>query len=178
MEHLHKRSGLTFEVSKYELDDITIITHWVMSANDGTYSPRFVDYYWGDYDKSATDSYIDKYLAAQWREYEQLTVAAKYLDAYLLTNSDVMERKEINELERSLRYVKNRLDDICPVANSDWKKAEGIKQILMHCMETHGAKITITVEHDDGTSATADLYDHAALTQSLYDSLDYFQSEL
>lgn len=57
-------------------------------------------------------------------------------------------------------------------------EAELVKQMLQYCMMQHGAKITISVEHDDGHKATARLYDHAALVQSLHDSLEYFQSEM
>lgn len=59
-----------------------------------------------------------------------------------------------------------------------YKQAEDIKQILECSMASHGAKITITVARDSGTTVTAELYDHAALVQGLWDALDYFQSEL
>lgn len=55
---------------------------------------------------------------------------------------------------------------------------ELVKNLLDACAITPGATITITVRHDNGHVATAELYDHAALVQSLYDALEYFQSEL
>lgn len=57
-------------------------------------------------------------------------------------------------------------------------EVELLKSLLTFCMNKPGAKITVTVEHDDGNKVTAHLYDHAALTQSLYDTLTYFESEL
>lgn len=57
-------------------------------------------------------------------------------------------------------------------------QAEIVLQHLEYCMVQPGASITITVEHDEGHKATAKLYDHAALVQSLVDALKYFQSEL
>ena len=56
--------------------------------------------------------------------------------------------------------------------------AEVVKQMLKYCAVDPGAKITISVEHDDGNKATAELYDHAALVQSLIEALEYFASEL
>lgn len=57
------------------------------------------------------------------------------------------------------------------------RQAEAIKQLLEYCTVNQGAKITITVTHDNGLEATANLYDHAALVQGLWEALDYFQSE-
>lgn len=53
-----------------------------------------------------------------------------------------------------------------------------VKVMLLYCADKQGAKITITVEHECGNKATANLYDHAALVQGLYDALDYFETEL
>ena len=53
-----------------------------------------------------------------------------------------------------------------------------VKNMLLFCMDKQGAKITITVDHDCGNSVTANLYDHAALVQGLYDALDYLETEL
>jgi hypothetical protein len=57
-------------------------------------------------------------------------------------------------------------------------EAELVKHMLNFCYTQHGATITITVEHDNGHKATAKLYDHEALIQSLYDALETFQSEI
>ena len=57
-------------------------------------------------------------------------------------------------------------------------EAEIVKHLLDFCSVHSGAKITISVEHDNGHKAVLRAYDHAALVQGLYDTLDYFQSEL
>jgi hypothetical protein len=57
-------------------------------------------------------------------------------------------------------------------------QAEIVKQLLSYCSCKPGATITITVAHDDGQVAIANLYDHAAFVQSLYDALEGFQNEL
>lgn len=57
-------------------------------------------------------------------------------------------------------------------------QAEAVKQLLDYCAILPGAKITITVEHDHGQRATAELYDLAALVQELWRTLDYFISEM
>lgn len=49
---------------------------------------------------------------------------------------------------------------------------------LDYCCLDHSAKITLIVEHTNGTKVVADLYTHAALVQGLKDALDYFKSEL
>lgn len=53
-----------------------------------------------------------------------------------------------------------------------------VKNMLLFCMSKQGAKITITVDHDCGNKVTANLYDHAALVQGLYDTLEYLETEL
>lgn len=57
-------------------------------------------------------------------------------------------------------------------------ETELLKQLINYCHVREGATITITIEHDDGHKASATLYDHAALTQTLYIALEYFQSEV
>ena len=57
-------------------------------------------------------------------------------------------------------------------------EVELVKTLLNHCYTTHGAKVKIVVEHDDGHVATANLYDHAALIEPLMLALINFQQEL
>lgn len=57
-------------------------------------------------------------------------------------------------------------------------EAEMVRQQLIACSITPGAKVIIRVEHDNGNVVSAELYDLAALVTSLIDALDYFQSEL
>lgn len=51
-------------------------------------------------------------------------------------------------------------------------------QLLEHCESTPGAKISITIAHNDGQTVTANLFDHAALVQVLIEALSDFKSEL
>lgn len=71
MKHLHEASGLMFEIGELvEPDrkktyDITVITFWP-DAESGAASPmNIVNWYFGDYDKNVTDSYIDEWLRRQ-----------------------------------------------------------------------------------------------------------------
>ena len=57
-------------------------------------------------------------------------------------------------------------------------EAELVKRLLEYCSYDPGASIKIVVQHDNGHTATADLYDHAALVDSLYKTLNYFQDEM
>ena len=62
--------------------------------------------------------------------------------------------------------------------NSEYKEAESIQRVLNDCMEAPGdTSIKIIVERN-GQTTVANLYDHAALVTSLYDTLEYFKSEL
>lgn len=56
-------------------------------------------------------------------------------------------------------------------------EAELVKGLLNYCAVKYGAKIIITVEHDDGHKAIANLYDDAAFVQALYDALIDFQRD-
>lgn len=83
---------------------------------------------------------------------------------------------------RHIEWLRDALSDFTVAFDDDvfklYKQAEDVKQQLECCMDATGAKITITVARDSGTTVTAELYDHAALVQGLWDALDYFQSEL
>ena len=57
-------------------------------------------------------------------------------------------------------------------------QSEAVKQLLNYCAVAVGAEIIITVKHPHGQVATAQLYDHAALVDSLYNALDDFQQEI
>ena len=56
--------------------------------------------------------------------------------------------------------------------------AEEVKQLLISCMSDPGANITISVEHDNGSKATAELYDLAAFVPGLIKALEDFQHDL
>jgi hypothetical protein len=83
---------------------------------------------------------------------------------------------KLNDARAALMDIAAECDSI--EAFRLYKQTEEVKQLLESCMDVGGADITITVKRDDGRTATAELYDHAALVQGLWDALDYFQSEL
>lgn len=67
MNHIHKKSGKTYEVGVMnDFDgstyDMCIITLWDPDCNE---SPTLVDYYFGKYDPETTDYYIEKFLKKQ-----------------------------------------------------------------------------------------------------------------
>lgn len=59
--------------------------------------------------------------------------------------------------------------------NRMYAQAEMVKQLLTYCSLQPGAKVTIAVTHEHGHTATAELYDAAALIQPLCDALTEFQ---
>lgn len=68
MTHIHKATGMTFDIS-YLCDagtgcahDITLIAFWYTDTDDSISKMTVVDYYFGDYDASITDTYIDSWL--------------------------------------------------------------------------------------------------------------------
>jgi len=54
---------------------------------------------------------------------------------------------------------------------------EMLKQVLTYCSWNPGADIIIQIKHSDGLTASAKLYDHAALVTGLHNALELFQSE-
>ena len=68
-------------------------------------------------------------------------------------------------------------------ASTDWdkcmiKESREVMSMLEYCMNEPYADISISVRHKNGKSATANLYDHAALVQELYSALKYFIEEM
>ena len=68
-------------------------------------------------------------------------------------------------------------------ASTDWdkrmiKESREVMSMLEYCMNEPDADISISVKHKNGKSATANLYDHAALVQELYSALKYFIEEM
>ena len=54
---------------------------------------------------------------------------------------------------------------------------EMLMQVLTYCSWNSGADITIQIKHSNGLTASAKLYDHAALVTGLHNALEYFMSE-
>lgn len=92
-----------------------------------------------------------------------------------------MQSRSATESELQMKGV-NWFEEAFKLDNEDDRRqvaeAEVVKQLLIYCGVTCGAKVTISVEHDDGHKATLTTFDHAALVSSLIDALEYFQSEM
>ena len=64
MKHVHKRTGQVYEVGRLDdfdgsTYDMCVITKWNECFES---APKLINYYFGDYDASTTDEYIDMYL--------------------------------------------------------------------------------------------------------------------
>lgn len=190
MTHIHKRTGYEFEVGEYrDVDDgktydITVISYWKDAEMDGEGSPvELVNYYFGAYDEEVTDHYIDMWLDNRDKEIRVLNAARDFMEAYRIINEGYLDDVTLGRLVRSLTECKDLIEKrnwrLSAKLPKEWYAAESIKTILNSIMENPEGDTTIkiTIERG-GTTTTADLYDHAALVTSLYDSLTYFQSEL
>lgn len=80
--------------------------------------------------------------------------------------------------ERLLKSIDEHQSEIPAETNRMLIEAEQLKLMLDYCIVSPGATISVTIEHDSGAKSTAKLYDLAAFVTSLYDALEYFQSEL
>lgn len=187
MKHIHKKTGYEFEVGEYcdgdKTYDITIISYWKSAEEECKGSPvELVGYYFGGYDEAITDVYIERWLDERAKETRTLKVALDVMNAYLLTNSEFLEPNTNSRIMQACADCHELIStrDWLPEAKHprEWHEAEAIKKILNDCMADPGdTSIKITICRD-GKEVTADLYDHAALVTSLYETLDYFQSEL
>lgn len=187
MTHVHKKTGYEFEVGEYrdgdKTYDITIISYWKDAETQCDGSPvELVNYYFGGYDETLTDQYIDRWLANRNKELKVFRAAQDFMSAYYITNEDVLEDTTKSRLKQALaecdELIRNRSWQLNVKRPKEWYEAEALMRVLNSCMESPGdTSIKIAIERN-GTTTTADLYDHAALVTSLYDSLHYFQSEL
>lgn len=142
MEHLHKKSGQKFEVGQYvdgdKTYDITIISYWKDPETQDVGSPvEIIGYYFGDYNEEDTDLYIDQWIENREKEKRVLQVAKKYLDAYRVTNEDVLDRETMVTIQDALiecdQLLYDRswfLEDNMPSAYL-MKKAEYLRYIEM-----------------------------------------------
>lgn len=106
----------------------------------------------------------------------------KFAEDNIKTLRSVQSASTLAYYEEEAERLKAAINGFEQVYDADYMRwlmqAEEVKQHLLFCREHPGAKITITVESDNGQVSSAELYDHAALVQSLYAALDDFQSEL
>lgn len=125
MTHLHKKSKQTFEVGQYvdgnETYDITVISYWKDADTQGVGLPvELIGYYFGEYTPEDTDYYIDRWITNRERELRVLKAAQHYMDAYLTTNEDVLEKSEVSHLQESLDECQGLLYD------RSWRLEDGL----------------------------------------------------
>ena len=103
MIHIHKKTGIEFDVGFCSDFDMSIITKW--PTNPGDAPIEIVDYYFGEYDPEATDHYIDDY----FERVENLKNGLRFLEGdYLInvTDGDYMEKEEAEKLKNSIETLK------------------------------------------------------------------------
>ena len=104
MEHKHNKTGTTYQIgylfdSEGKSFDITVITNWTKTFDpDDERWTNLIDFYFGDYSESITDSYIDQFIEQQ----EQITKAIAYLERLKLIDPTVTD---INTTIKSLRSM-------------------------------------------------------------------------
>lgn len=121
MKHLHKTSGLCFECGELidfltdgtrKTFDITVITLWQDVENELT-PPIIIDYYFGEYDATTTDYYIDRWFEKQstnsmWRKF--VSDCAYIVDAYYITNEDVLDERTKTKVQTVRTGLKNLME--------------------------------------------------------------------
>ena len=72
MEHLHEKTNTTYQIGHLFDDagksfDITVITNWpkVIDFDNDDCTVKIIDFYFGDYNKSYTNEYIDQFIEKQ-----------------------------------------------------------------------------------------------------------------
>lgn len=116
MTHLHEKSGCEFEVGSYvdgdKFYDMTVVSYWKDAETEGVGAPvEIVGYYFGGYDEDWTNHVIDTWLANRKKEIRVLQAAKVYLNAYLITNYDVLDKADIIHLEESLKECNELAQD-------------------------------------------------------------------
>lgn len=108
MKHIHKSTGLEFDVGRLidfdgRTHDMCVITKWDVE-HDYEKDPILIDYYFGDYDEELTDQLIDEYYNKQIGLQDGL----KFLkDEYLINcvDGDFMEPVQKKRLENSIEMI-------------------------------------------------------------------------
>lgn len=123
MTHLHKASGLYFEcgeLMEFPVDgvrktyDMIVITLWGCTEDDPE-APIIVGYYFGEYNEETTDYYIDQWLQKQAMDDEWLKIVSDckdIVDAYWITNEDVLEGDLRSKAQRTRTNLKRILEAI------------------------------------------------------------------
>lgn len=103
MIHVHNKTGIEFDVGFCSDFDMSIITRWPVRPGDDPI--ELIDYYFGEYDKEATDYYIDKY----FEKMENLKNGLKFLEGKYLIDAvegNYMEKEDAEKLKNSIETLK------------------------------------------------------------------------
>jgi hypothetical protein len=103
MIHIHKKTGIEFDVGFCNDFDMSIITKW--PTNPGDDPIELIDYYFGEYDPETTDRFIDDY----FEKMENLKNGLKFLEGEYLINcvdGNFMEPEQKTKLENSIETLK------------------------------------------------------------------------
>lgn len=103
MIHIHKKTGVEYDVGFCDTFDMSIIVRFPIDPGDEPI--RIINYYFGEYDPESTDYYIDEYLKNQ----ESLKSGLKFLEGDYLINcvdGDFLEPDRKKELETSIETLK------------------------------------------------------------------------
>ena len=109
MKHIHKSTGIKFDVSRLidfdgRTHDMCVITKWD-EENNFEKDPVIIDYYFGDYNPILTDDLIDEY----YKKQIGLQDGLKFLEGEYLINcvdGDCMEPDQKKRLENSIETLK------------------------------------------------------------------------
>ena len=106
MIHIHKKTGVEYDVGFCSDFDMTIITKFPVETSDDPV--RLIDYYFGKYDPESTDMFIDNYLERQ----EGLKSGLQFLEGEYLINcidGDFLEPGQKERLKNSIDTLKQIL---------------------------------------------------------------------
>lgn len=129
MTHLHEASGLYFECGELmefpvngtrKTYDMTVITLWGCTEGDPE-APIIVGYYFGDYNEETTNYYIDEWFQKRtmYVPYKLIADCNDIVEAYWLTNEDVIADDEFSDLREKVRRTLNDLNELMEVINNE-----------------------------------------------------------
>lgn len=130
MTHLHKSSGLYFEVGELmefpvkdarKTYDMSVITLWGCADGEPD-APIIIGYYFGEYDAAITDHYINEWFAKQAIEGEWLKIVRDckdIVDAYWVTNEDVLTDDDFGINRKKVQRTLTNLNRILEVMNNE-----------------------------------------------------------
>lgn len=101
MKHLHKSTGLAFDIGSIEDADgvhtynMTVIMYFGENSNP----PIIIGYYFGPHSEKDTDMYIDRWFENNDAETNVLEECHKLVHDHLMVNRDYMETLDIRRMD-------------------------------------------------------------------------------